>query len=50
MLGLKLSRTTKKILSGMEAVHMLQKKQVFLREQSVKNQKEFIHQLFGLTA
>nr|WP_285290734.1 MULTISPECIES: DDE-type integrase/transposase/recombinase [unclassified Bacillus (in: firmicutes)] len=50
MLGLKSLRTAKKILSGMEAMHMLQKKQVFLREKSVKNQKEFIHQLFGLTA
>ena len=50
MLGLKSFRTAKKILSGMEAMHMLQKKQVFLREESVKNQKEFIHQLFGLTA
>ncbi|MBT2724763.1 IS6 family transposase [Bacillus sp. ISL-46] len=50
MLGLKSFRTAKKILSGMEAMHMLHKKQVFLREKSVKNQKEFIHQLFGLTA
>ncbi|MBT2736569.1 IS6 family transposase [Bacillus sp. ISL-7] len=50
MLGLKSFRTAKKILSGMDAMHMLQKKQVLLREKSVKNQKEFIHQLFGLTA
>jgi len=50
MLGLKSFRTAKKILSGMEAMHMLRKKQVFLREKSVKNQKELIHQLFGLTA
>ncbi|MDR0132783.1 IS6 family transposase [Priestia megaterium] len=50
MLGLKSFRTSKKILSGMEAMHMLRKKQVFLREKPVQNQKEFIHQLFGLTA
>jgi len=50
MLGLKSFRTAKKILSGMEAMHMLRKKQVFLREKPVQNQKEFIHQLFGLTA
>jgi transposase-like protein len=30
MLGLKSFRTAKKILSGMEAMHMLRKKQVFL--------------------
>lgn len=50
MLGLKSFRTATKILSSMEAMHMLRKKQVFLREKSVKNQKEFIHQLFGFTA
>ena len=50
MLGLNSFPTAKKILSSMEAMHMLRKKQVFLREKSVKNQKEFIHQLFGLTA
>ena len=49
MLGLKSFRTATKILSGMEAMHMLRKKQVFLPEKSVKNQKEFIHQLFGFT-
>ena len=49
MLGLKSFRTAKKILSGMEAMNMLRKKQVFSREKSVKNQKELIHQLFGLT-
>uniref|UniRef100_UPI00313C7602 hypothetical protein n=1 Tax=Bacillus sp. OTU530 TaxID=3043862 RepID=UPI00313C7602 len=49
MIGSKSSRTAKKISSGMEAIHMLQKKQVFLWERSVKNQKEFIHQLFGFT-
>ncbi|EJR93337.1 hypothetical protein IKG_05521, partial [Bacillus cereus VD200] len=35
---------------GIEAMHMIKKEQVDLRNQSVQNQKEFIHQLFGLTA
>ncbi|EOO62488.1 hypothetical protein IKE_05633, partial [Bacillus cereus VD196] len=30
--------------------HVIKKEQVDLRNQSVQNQKEFIHQLFGLTA
>ncbi|PHA03439.1 IS6 family transposase [Bacillus pseudomycoides] len=50
MLGLKSFQTAKKILSGIEAMHMLRKKQIFLRERSVQNQTEFIHLLFGLTA
>jgi len=29
---------------------MIQKEQIDLRDQSVQNQKQFIHQLFGLTA
>ncbi|EOP59955.1 hypothetical protein IKQ_06106, partial [Bacillus cereus VDM053] len=36
------------ILSGVESMHMIKKEQVALRNQSVQNQKEFIHQLFGL--
>ncbi|WP_283748505.1 DDE-type integrase/transposase/recombinase, partial [Bacillus cereus] len=39
MLGLKSFQTAKKILSGIEVMHMLQKKQVFLWERSVQNQK-----------
>ncbi|AKR39252.1 Transposase (plasmid) [Bacillus thuringiensis serovar indiana] len=31
-------------------MHMIQKEQIDLRDQSVQNQKQFIHQLFGLTA
>jgi IS6 family transposase len=38
------------MLAGVEAMHMINKEQVDLRDQSVQNQKEFIHQLFGLTA
>ncbi|EOO61575.1 hypothetical protein IKE_05893 [Bacillus cereus VD196] len=49
MLGFKSFRTATSILAGIEAMHMI-KKQVDLRNQSVQNQKEFIHQLFGLTA
>ncbi|MGN7198470.1 DDE-type integrase/transposase/recombinase, partial [Bacillus mycoides] len=48
MLGLKSFRTAKSILSGIEAMHMIKKEQIALRNQSVQNQKEFIHQLFGL--
>jgi transposase, IS6 family len=50
MLGLKSFQTAKMILSGIETMHMLRKKQIFLRERSVQNQTEFIHLLFGLTA
>ncbi|MDR4174313.1 DDE-type integrase/transposase/recombinase, partial [Bacillus nitratireducens] len=48
MLGLKSFRTATSILSGVEAMHMIKKEQIALRNQSVQNQKEFIHQLFGL--
>ncbi|RWS39026.1 IS6 family transposase [Bacillus mycoides] len=50
MLGLKSFKTTISILSGVEAMHMIKKEQIDLRDQSVQNQKKFIHQLFGLTA
>ncbi|EOO58907.1 hypothetical protein IKE_06218 [Bacillus cereus VD196] len=50
MLGFKSFRTATSILAGIEAMSMIKKEQVDLRNQSVQNQKEFIHQLFGLTA
>ncbi|MFE6139521.1 IS6 family transposase, partial [Bacillus sp. NPDC057893] len=50
MLGLKSFRTATFILAGVEAMHMIKKEQIDLRHQSVQNQKQFIHQLFGLTA
>ncbi|MBM6647142.1 IS6 family transposase [Bacillus sp. RIT 809] len=50
MLGFKCFDTVTSILSGVEAMHMIKKEQVDLRNQSVQNEKEFIHQLFGLTA
>jgi transposase, IS6 family len=50
MLGLKSLRTAKRIISGIEAMHMIKKGQTLQRKNSVQNQKEFIHQLFGLVA
>jgi transposase, IS6 family len=50
MLGFKSFGTATSILAGVEAMHMIKKEQIDLRDQSVQNQKEFIHRLFGLTA
>ncbi|MEH6949375.1 IS6 family transposase [Bacillus sp. JJ634] len=50
MLGFKSIETAAFILSGVEAMHMIKKEQIDLRDQSVRNQKEFIHQLFGLAS
>ncbi len=50
MLGFKSFRTATSILAGVKAMHMMKKEQIDLRDQSVQNQKEFIHQIFGLTA
>ncbi|PGU48829.1 IS6 family transposase, partial [Bacillus cereus] len=50
MLGFKSFKTATSILSGVEAIHMIKKGQINLPNQSVQNQKEFIHQLFGLIA
>src|SRR6476620_3888267 len=50
MLGFKSFDTATSILSGVEAMHMIKKEQIDLRDQSVQNQKEFIDQLFGLVA
>ncbi|MDM5155029.1 IS6 family transposase [Bacillus sp. DX1.1] len=50
MLGFKSFDTATTILSGIEAMHMIKKEQIDLRDQSVQKQKEFIHQLFELTA
>lgn len=50
MLGLKSLRTAKRIIAGIEAMHMIKKGQILQGEKSVQNQKEFIHQLFGLVA
>ncbi|MEI4623948.1 IS6 family transposase [Bacillus cereus] len=50
MLGFKSFKTAISILSGVEAMHMIKKGQIDLENQSVQNQKEFIHQMFGLIA
>ncbi|SFQ92242.1 DDE domain-containing protein [Bacillus mycoides] len=50
MLGFKSYKTSTSILSGVEAMHMVKKEQIDLRDQSVQNQNIFINQLFGLTA
>ena len=50
MLGLKSFRTAKSILSGIEAMHIIKKGQLALRDKSVQNQVKFIHQLFGMAA
>ncbi|AKR13151.1 transposase (plasmid) [Bacillus thuringiensis] len=44
MLGLKSFDTTISILSEVEPMHMIKKEQI------IQNQKEFVHQLFGLVA
>jgi transposase-like protein len=50
MLGLKSFPTATYILSGIEAMHMVKKKQVRQGIKSAQNQKEFIHKLFGLSS
>jgi transposase-like protein len=42
MLGLKSFRTATYILSGIEAMHMIKKKQVHQGVKSAQNRKEFI--------
>ncbi|CAM4305968.1 IS6 family transposase [Bacillus paramycoides] len=46
MLGLKSFRTAKSI----EAMHIIKKGQLILRDKSVQNEMKFIHQLFGMAA
>ncbi|PED69998.1 IS6 family transposase, partial [Bacillus pseudomycoides] len=43
MLGFKSFGTATFILAGVEAMHMIKKEQIDSRNQSVQNQKEFIH-------
>lgn len=50
MLGLKSFRTAISIISGLEAMHIIKKGQLVLRDKSVQNQVRFIHQLFGIAA
>ncbi|WP_423249608.1 IS6 family transposase [Bacillus cereus] len=50
MLGFKSFGTATCIIAGVETMHIIKKEQVDLRGQSVQQQKECIHQLFGVTA
>lgn len=51
MLGLKSFRPATSILVGVEGIpHIIKKEPVDVQKQSVQNQKQFTHQLFGLTA
>ncbi|MGG3524253.1 IS6 family transposase [Bacillus pseudomycoides] len=50
MLGFKSFRTATYILSGIETMHMMKKNQLHQEVKSAQNQKEFIHQMFGLIA
>lgn len=50
MLELKFFRTVKSILSGIEAMHIIKKRQLTLQDNSVQDQVKFIHQLFGMAA
>ncbi|OUB33086.1 IS6 family transposase [Bacillus thuringiensis serovar yunnanensis] len=50
MLGLKSYRTATSILSGIEAMHIIKKGQLILRDKSVQDEIKFIHQLFGMAA
>jgi transposase, IS6 family len=50
MLSLKSFRTAKAIISEIEVMHMIKKKQVYQEVKSVPNQVRFIHQLFGIVS
>ncbi|MFS0907042.1 IS6 family transposase, partial [Priestia aryabhattai] len=50
MLGLKSFHTATSIISGIEAMHIIKKRQLASRNQAVQNQVKIIHQLFGLAA
>lgn len=49
MLGLKSLQTAKKVLAGIEVIHMIKKGQTLQGEKSVQKQIYLIHDLFGLT-
>ena len=50
MLGLKTFHTATSIISGIEAIHIIKKRQLTSRNQSVQDQVKLIHQLFGIAA
>uniref|UniRef100_UPI00048DF132 DDE-type integrase/transposase/recombinase n=1 Tax=Ectobacillus panaciterrae TaxID=363872 RepID=UPI00048DF132 len=50
MLGLKTFQTAKRIICGVEVMHMLKKGQLQQGVESVQSEIEFIHKLFGITS
>ena len=50
MLGFKSFETAISILSGVEAMHMVKKRQHHRQVESAQNEVEFIHKLFGIAA
>ncbi len=50
MLGFKSFETATSILSGVEAMHMVKKRQHHRQVESVRNEVTFIHQLFGIAS
>ncbi|RAS77286.1 IS6 family transposase [Priestia endophytica] len=50
MLGFKSYETATSILSGIESMNMIKKKQIHQGMKSAQNEVKFIHRLFGLTA
>ncbi|MGG3523874.1 DDE-type integrase/transposase/recombinase, partial [Bacillus pseudomycoides] len=50
MLGFKSYETAASILSGVEAMHMMKKRQLNLQVKSAQNEVGFIHKLFGIAS
>ncbi|RAS85720.1 IS6 family transposase [Priestia endophytica] len=50
MLGFKSYETATSILSGVEAMHMIKKRQLHQQVKSVQNEVGFIHKLFGIAS
>ncbi|CAI8816547.1 IS6 family transposase [Bacillus pseudomycoides] len=50
MLGFKSYETATSILSGVEAMHMMKKRQLNLQVKSAQNEVGFIHKLFGIAS
>ncbi|MDF2084804.1 IS6 family transposase [Bacillus pseudomycoides] len=50
MLGFKSYETATSILSGVEAMHMMKKRQLNLQVKSAQNEIGFIHKLFGIAS
>lgn len=49
MLGLKSLQTAKKVIAGIEVMHIIKKGQTLKGEKSVQKQIYLIHDFFGLT-